>query len=278
MKKLLFLLMPLFIQAQVNTDSLSVDSLQAEILEIELKDGSVLIGKIVSEESDFIIFETGSGIKSQIPKAEIIKQRVITDKLIEGKIWDSDPNKTRLFFAPTGRALDKGEGYFAIYELFFPFIAVGITDNFTLSGGMSLFPGADEQLLYIAPKYTFLKGKNVNLSAGVLYMRLPEVSDGAGIAYGVGTFGTSDKAFTFGAGLAFAGDEIADKPVLTFGGEYRTAQFLKLLSENWVIPGEGALFSFGLRFFGKKLAGDFGFMIPTEEDVFIPWLGFAYNF
>jgi hypothetical protein len=279
MRKLFFLLIPLLLQAQVQQDSLSVDSSRTEIVKIELKDGSVLIGEILSETNDVIVIQTKSGIKSEIAKVEIAKRKVVTDSMVKGQVWDSDPNKTRLFFAPTGRALNKGEGYFAIYELFFPFVAFGVTDNFTLAGGMSLFPGADDQLLYIAPKYTFLNKSNMDLSAGVLYMRIPEVSEGAGIAYGVGSFGSNDNAVTVGLGYGFAGGDLADNPMLTLGGELRVGRYVKLISENWFFLGEDfGLVSGGLRFFGEKMAGDFGFIVPTEVGEFIPWLGFAYNF
>jgi len=136
-----------------------VDSSQVEIVKISLEDGSVLIGQIVSENNNAIVIKTNSGIKNEIPKVEIKKRKIVTDKLVEGEMWESDPNKTRLFFSPTSRALDRSEGYFAIYELFFPFLAVGVTDNLTLSGSVLLFPGADSQLLYVAPKYTFLNKK-----------------------------------------------------------------------------------------------------------------------
>lgn len=279
MKKLFFLLIPFLLQAQMQQDSSLLDSNRVEIVKISLKDGSVLIGKIISEDDNIIVVETKSGIKSEIPKVEVKKREIVTDKLVKGEVWESDPNKTRLFFSPTGRALDQGEGYFAIYELFFPFLAIGVTDNLTLSGGMSLFPGADSQLLYIAPKYTFLNKENMDLSLGLLYMRIPEVSEGAGIVYGVGTFGGSDKALTVGLGYGFAGDDFANNPLLTLGGELRVSQHLKLISENWFFLGEDAnLLSGGIRFFGEKMAGDFGFMLPLDADVFIPWLGFAYNF
>jgi hypothetical protein len=40
-----------------------------------------------------------------------------------------DPNYSRLLFAPTGRPLKKGDGYFSDYEVLFPGLAVGLTDH-----------------------------------------------------------------------------------------------------------------------------------------------------
>ena len=281
MRQLIFVvyLFPFLLQAQTISDSFTNDSIKVEIVKIELKDGSTLIGQVISEDENTIVFKTTSGIKMDIPRVEIKKQAVVTDKIKKGEIWENDPNQTRLFFSPTGRPLDKGEGYFAVYELFFPFLAVGITDNLTLAGGMSLFLGADEQLLYIAPKYTFLKKEKVNLSAGILFMKIPDVDQGAGIVYGVGTFGDRDKAVTVGLGYGFSGGDFANSPVITLGGELRAGKNTKFISENWIFTsGTAPLFSLGLRFFGEKLAADFGLMAPPEADVMIPWLGFAYNF
>ena len=65
-----------------------------------------------------------------------------------------DPNYSRLLFSPTGRPLKKGDGYFSDYELLFPGVAVGLTDNLSIAGGVSLIPGLglDEQVLYVSPK------------------------------------------------------------------------------------------------------------------------------
>ena len=71
-----------------------------------------------------IVFETGFGQqKIDIDKIEnilILNERHFKD----GIYYATDPNYTRLFFAPTARALKKGSGYFADYELIFPGIAV----------------------------------------------------------------------------------------------------------------------------------------------------------
>jgi hypothetical protein len=52
-----------------------------------------------------------------------------------------DPNYSRLLFAPTGRPLRAGDGYFSDYELLFPGVAYGLTDNVTLAGGVAIVPG-----------------------------------------------------------------------------------------------------------------------------------------
>jgi len=149
------------------------DSSNNQISRLELKDGSVLIGYITRENESALQINTLSNIKAVVQVEQIKKRENLSGQFIEGQLWRSDPNRTRLLFAPTGRALKAGQGYFSSYEIFFPFLAVGLTDFFTLAGGMSLFPGAEEQLLYIAPKITPVQLKNFDLSAGVLYIKIP---------------------------------------------------------------------------------------------------------
>jgi ferredoxin len=51
-----------------------------------------------------------------------------------------DPNQTRLFIAPTAKALEGGQAYLSVYEIFFPVVGVGITNFLLFEGGISLFP------------------------------------------------------------------------------------------------------------------------------------------
>jgi hypothetical protein len=269
------------------------DSMQAEIIRLELKDGSSLIGHLLWEDETIINIKTLSGIEIEVPVGQIEKREVVPGVAIEGQFWPDDPNSTRLLFAPTGRALKAGQGYFAVYEIFFPFVAVGITDYFTLAGGMTLVPGAKNQLFYLAPKITPVQLKELDLSAGVLYISIPDGDNSddrdsdevhaAGIVYGVSTYGNEKNALTFGLGYGFAGEDFAEKPVIVIGGELRASKSIKLITENWLIPGEKYhLISLGLRFFGERLAADFALMkaLGTDENgfPFAPWVGFAFNF
>ena len=250
------------------------------VKQITLKDGSELVGRIIDENYTEISFITNSGVEMKI-KRELIQE--IKDIEMEehgGKLRRVDPNQTRLLFSPTGRPLKQGKGYFSVYEIFFPMVSFGLTDFLAMSGGMSLFPGADEQLIYLAPKVNLLNQENFALSGGVLYMTITDES--AGIAYGVATFGKSSGAFTLGLGWGFVEGDFSSKPMIVLGGEVQLSGSTKLITENWLPPGDnGAIISFGIRFFGSNLAADFGLITSTEASdgfPFLPWLGFAYNF
>lgn len=256
----------------------------AKVYRLSLTDGSEIVGRILKEDSTHVEFQSVSKIVMHVPRNQVKSIVPLSGNVVDGEFRRSDPNYTRLFFAPTGRALKNGQGYFSAYEVFFPFVAVGIGDVVTLAGGISLLPGATNQIFYIAPKITPLHLENFDLSAGVLYINaLGTDFSGGGILYGVGTYGSSDHALTVGLGWGFAGGEIANKPILLLGGELRLSNSIKLISENWIPPGTDLiLFSFGIRFFGENLAADLGLFRPSKMDTggfpFIPWLGFAYNF
>jgi hypothetical protein len=264
------------------------DSAHLQIL--TTTDGSSLIGRIVEIGDNEIQFQTDMGkIPIQIAKIKKIKEIPVTSFRQE-KYWYPNPNYTRLYFAPTGRALKKGEGYFASYYIFFPMVAYGITNNITVAGGFSLIPwiGIDKQLFYIAPKIGIVSTKDFALSTGVLYAKLPSFDDGnspsAGIIYGVGTYGDANNSLTAGLGYGFTKNnewQLADKPMFMVGGEVRVSRPISLVTENWVIPGTDAPFiSYGLRFFSEKISIDFAFINYLGGLLFpgIPYVDFVVSF
>lgn len=277
---------PLIIVLLLRQEALAQqDTLQAPaIYRVILKDGLEILGTMGTSDTSSVEFTSLSKIAMVIPRSQITSIVRLSGTEVEGKFQQSDPNYTRLFFSPTGRPLKNGQGYFALYELFFPFLAVGIGDVVTLAGGVSILPGAKGQIVYVAPKITPVHLKNIDLAAGVLYMH-PTTgnSSGLGIVYTVGTYGSVDRALTVGLGWGFSSSELANKPVLMLGGELRISGSIKIITENWIPPeGDLVIYSFGFRFFGEKLAADLGFIRPSQFTSdgfpFVPWLGFSYNF
>jgi len=260
------------------------DSVVQKPTRLILTDGSELIGTITHEDSLSIVFKTISDISMTIPKHQVKTREILSGQLAAGQYVRPDPNHTRLLLAPTARPLKSGQGYFSAYQIFFPFLAVGIADLITLGGGISLFPFAEYQLLYLAPKITPIQIENLNLAGGLLYITpTGNRRSGLGIYYGEGTYGTANESITLGLGWGYEGSDVADKPVVLVGGEVRASNSFKLITENWFLPKSNVdLLSVGIRFFGERLAADLGFIYPagskTSGFPFIPWLGFAYNF
>jgi len=272
---ILFYVLPLFAQPS--------QSYLKQTVRIETLTGEYYKGTVTAESDTAVTIKTFQGLIISVPRNQI--KRITVIKPSETSAYEyTDPNTTRLFFSPTGRSLKHLQGYLSDYELFFPSFAIGLFDFISINAGMSIFPGAEHQLYYIAPKIRAVHVENVDIAAGVLYMNVTgESTSGAGIVFGVATFGSLDYALTTGLGWGFAGEDFADKPVLMVGGEARLSKNLKLLTENWFPPSSDTkILSFGLRFFGRQLAADLGFIYPTGSEMsgfpFIPWVGFAYNF
>jgi hypothetical protein len=205
----------------------------------------------------------------------------------------ADPNYSRLLFAPTGRPLRKGDGYFSDHELVFPGFSYGLTDNVSVSGGVSTIPGLglSEQLVYFSPKIGVGLSDRAAVSVGALLAGVGGAGDDLGtlgIAFAVGTFGSRDHSLTAGLGLAREmGDRFADtEPILMVGGQTRLSRSIALVSENWlVLDGEVSLseqpFGLALRFFHGRLSADVGVVLVGElldEGFPLPWVSFTYHF
>ena len=95
----------------------------AKPVTVTLKDGGTLVGTIVAEDGSSVTLRTASGVELKLP-AEAIASRVEAPE--KGEVMPgvpaagepaatpsasrlSDPNESRLMFAPTGRPLGKGQ-------------------------------------------------------------------------------------------------------------------------------------------------------------------------
>jgi hypothetical protein len=255
-----------------------VDSTRVQV--VTLREGSSLVGRIVAVRADTVDFQTAMGlVPLAIRDIREIKETPAAS-MHDGQYWFPNPNATRLFFSPTGRMLKQGDGYFADYELFFPGVAYGLTDNITIGGGVSLFPtGVDEQIYYLTPKVGMSFGEQIHLAAGLLFVGTPDGTGGVG--YGVGTLGTPDRSLTMGLGYGFAGGDIESKPVVMLGGELRVSRRIALVTENYVLPIEddNVVYSFGLRFMGEKLTTDLALFNVTGSGVIgLPYVDFVFAF
>ena len=254
---------------------------------LKTRDGSTLVGRVLSESADSIRFQTSGGLLI-LPRSAIAELRPIDAASVHGgQYWMPDPHATRLYFGPTGRTLKQGEGYFSDLWLFFVSGSVGLTDRLMVGGGMSVFPTSDfsNNIFYLTPKVGIVRGEAFNVSLGALVGFAGRGSGSAGMVYGVATSGTPDASLTYGAGWAYARTNFDSRPVLMLGGSRRWTRRLLFLSENYMYSGgaPGALVSYGLRFIGDKLSVDLAFWNLLAKDatpVFpgIPWLGFALHF
>jgi hypothetical protein len=265
------------------------------LYEVRLTTGESYVGQVVAVSGDQVTLRTASGVRVQFAQGQVASVRVAEGRVVDGAFWGEDPNLTRLMFAPTGRTVRAGEGYVGVFELFFPFVSVGITDWLTLSGGTPIVPEAIGQAFYLAPKARVLSTDRLDVSAGVLALfDLGDSDDFSplGIFYGVGTWGTPDRAVTAGVGWGFAGDDVANRPVFLLGGESRASRRIKLMTENYLISFReheynrevtrfAGMASGGVRIIGERLSADAGLgFFLSSDDTFccLPLVNFVYNF
>ena len=279
------------------------------VVTITLKDGGTLVGTIVAEDESVVTLRTSSGVELKLPKQAIASRGTPAAKseaLSTSPL--TDPNESRLMFAPTGRPLGKGNGYFSDHYVVFPGFAVGLTKNLSLSGGVSTIPalGLSEQLFYVSTSAGWKLGDKAAVSIGGFATSglQADESFGAAALFGVTSFGPPDRSLSVGlAFLALREEEdvygphgeylssdtqwrFRDAPVVMLGGSLRVARNLSLISESWLFLGKDfelsqQPFGLALRFFNGRLSADVGVVLVAEvlEEGFpVPWLSFSYHF
>jgi hypothetical protein len=250
---------------------------------LTLVDGSVLQGRVLEVTPTTLRFASAIG-ETTIPRSAIQMVRVVDAGQVHGgQVWPEDPSRTRLFFAPTGRMMRKGEQYFADAYIFFPSFQAGISDRFTMGAGMSIIPGLgiDEQLFYLTPKLGIVAGPDVNVAVGALIAAASGVDESPfGIAYGVATFGGEETNATIGGGFGYNRGTADNSALLMVGGSTRVSRGISLVSENYLYTGAGtqSVLSGGVRFIGDRLTVDLAAWVWAREAAFpVPYVAFLYR-
>lgn len=246
---------------------------------IGLRDGTSAIGRVEAVDGTRVTFRTLAGAILTVDAADIVRLTTIGGHVSGTQFWPDDPNPTRLFFGPTGRPLKRGDVYLGIYEIFVPFVQVGITDRFSLGGGTPLvFGGGGDRPFWITPKFTVIARSDTQVAIGAMHMMNID-GDSLGVAYGALTRGSRDTAFTVGVGYAYARVDDNGAPVVMLGGEHRVHRHVKLVTENYVFEG-GGIASAGVRFMTGRLSADLGLAAPLGVDeVFVfPMVNFVWTF
>ena len=153
---------------------------------------------------------------------------------------------------------------------------------------MFLFGATEILPVWLTPTINlpYRNGKGAFGFGTILFGLLGEEDVYAGILYGTNTFGTRDKQLTLGLGYGYSSDGgFASTPTISVSGMMRTSKKWAILTENYLISaGEQTTFgliSGGARYMGRRLAIDFGGIIPVggfDFFVVIPWLGIAVPF
>ena len=249
--------------------------------ELLLRDGTRAYGRVEHSDSGLVTFMTTAGATIEVQAAEIVSVHSVNGRFVAGEFRRADPNPTRLFFGPTARSLKQGAGYFGVYEILLPFVQVGLTDRISFGAGTPLiFGDGSAHPFWITPKVQVYTGDSLQASIGVMHFL--NVGDGNfGIAYVVGTRGTTDSAVTGGVGYAYdrSYNSKNGAAVVMIGAEHRMTRGMKILSENYIFNGGGILTG-GVRWLGERFSADLALVVPTDGDttVAFPLVNVVYSF
>ena len=265
--------------AQQNPAPAIVVAAQGQLQELVLRDGTHAFGRVEKVDGGRVTFRTEAGAILDVDVAQVVSANIATGQIVEGAFWPADSNPTRLFFAPTGRTLKRGESYFGVYEIYISFVQFGITDRFSIGGGTPLlFVGEISHPFWFTPKLQIISRPNTQASIGVMHF-LNVDRETVGIAYGAVTQGSSDSALTVGLGWAYdhGKNYHSNTAVLMIGGEHRISRRVKFVTENYLINSEGMITG-GFRFMGERLSADIGLIAPLGGDVFaLPMVNFVWK-
>ena len=277
---------------------------------LTLNDGKTFTGLILKQNDQEIVIETESLGNLTISNSKIREIKMVErEQIVDGKYFFPNPHATRYFFAPSAIPLKKGEGYFQNAYIFVNSVQIGITDNFSMGGGIGI-----PFIFFITPKVGYEVARNVYLGAGVLFATTisSDMPFGVGVAYGSLTLGNSENNITLSGGWGAIKREqynsqtnsysnkweLARNPIFTFSGMVRIARKCSLVSENWAFttkeydenmsgPSESyryvyrAMVSGGFRLMGEKNSFDLALVVPliTDGTTFgFPYLDYVFKF
>jgi len=257
---------------------------------IQTTDGNTYRGQILSQDSISTLFNLDRFGEHRFLKTEIKKLEPLDkEKVIGDEYWMDNPQATRYFFSPNAYGLKKGEGYYQNVWVMVNSFAVGVTDYFSIGGGvvpLFLFAGSPTPI-WLTPKVSIPVARDkFNLGVGALTGTvLGEEETGFGILYGISTLGSKDKNVSLGLGYGYAGGDWAKAPMINLNTMIRFGPKGYFISENYFIQTEGTtalIFTLGGRHIIQNAGLDYGLVIPfiTDMDTFIafPWLGITIPF
>jgi hypothetical protein len=276
-------------------------------------DGKTLTGMIISQDEKEMRFKTESIGEINIANGKIKDLKLIEkEQMVGGKYYFPNPHPTRYFFGPSAIPLKRGEGYFQNAWILSNSVQRGMTDNFSLGGGIVI-----PVLFFITPKWGYKVAKNVHVGGGILFASTlsSEMSFGIGVGYGSVTLGSEENNFTMSLGWgamkledetynsstqtysSTSKWEMAKKPIITFSAMARIAPRLSLVTENWIFATKDneynsynstytythkyhSVLSGGFRFLGERHSFDFGLAMPItkEATIGIPYLDYVFKF
>lgn len=278
-------------------------------------DGKIFTGLLLAHNDEELILRTESLGDLTISNSKIRDIKLVEkEQIVNGKYYFPNPHPTRYLFGPSAIPLEKGEGYYQNAYLFVNGVQVGITDHFSMGGGVVI-----PIMFFITPKFGYKVGDYVHIGGGILFGTTlsKDIPFGLGIGYASLTIGTKENNFSLNAGWGALKEEVysydsitfaetstkewrtSKKPMFSLSGMVRIAPKVALISENWFFATEQEIYneawpydisgyeykyssviSFGFRFLGERNSFDFALLLPTIESqtIGLPYIDYVFKF
>ncbi|GAB2962586.1 hypothetical protein GCM10027048_34000 [Hymenobacter coalescens] len=247
---------------------------------VTLRSGTSFVGVLRARRPQELEFDTPDLGRVVTPLATITAMEVVDTA--RRPRWEYVGNGHRLFFAPTARNLRRGEGYVQDIWIFLVGANYGVTDNFSVGVLASAIPGLPlhNQALSITPKLSFPVTPRLSVGAGALYARIPGAGSydralGAGVVYGLTTYGSANHNLTLGLGYGLTGtDGFGQAPVVMIGGTTRVSRRVSLASENYLLSNVGFGGLYGVRLHWPRVTFNIasGYLAPVDSEVLFGYL------
>ncbi len=251
---------------------------------VDTKDGSRFVGKFIERRADTVVLQTETMGLIYLAESQI-KSIDEVGKIREGSSnpsWFRNPYATQGVFFPTGIGLKKGEGNYQNLMVGFNSVHYGITDNFSIGGGLEIITFAitgKPAVVYFEPKLSYSFTENVHVSGGTyLFAGGFDTNLGtAALPFANLTYGNRDNNITIGTYFSTNGGQL-----FLLGGHVRAARKFSFIGEIYI--GDGStLITLGGRFMTETFNLNFGLFTPntlgSRNEVFaIPYIGFTIPF
>lgn len=237
--------------------------------ELELKDGTVLVGQILEETDDLVIIDTEILGRLEISRDQIKILRRAGKS--DGRLIDPDQNS--LMFCPTPATLPKGTGYFRSFELFFLNLGFSATDDLDFSVG-TLFPVTTDVLMLSGGfKWRVLDRDEGPLGLALVgnYTKLENSHfGGVGAVLGIGD---ARKSLNFSVNQTF--DDSDNQNTIFFVGADiqgggNSKLFVEYFNSSAIFNDEdddiAGFINIGIRLFGEKHSFSISGFRPLEAD------------
>jgi hypothetical protein len=239
-----------------------------QVYSVETASGTLFNGTLLAATDETLTFQTKELGVVTLQRANLRQLSSLTpDQVRRG--FDYVGNGTRMFIAPTARNLHQGEGEVQVIDIFLTSVNYGITDNVSVGVLVPIIPFVGVPFVAVTPKVSVPVSDKFHVGAGVLY--------------GLATYGTADTNITFGLGYGFGSDGIGSSPVGVIGANVRVSRLFSLVNETYVADfgsSGGVAGLGGLRYASPRFSASLGMLYYSARNggVYPAYLDVAFRF